>query len=522
MPENSSPVIDTLSGPVRGTVFEADGHAITRFLAIPYADSPRGIARFGPPQPHPPWSEPRDATAYGPAAPQLESSLELMRDPNLTEFGDDCLSLNITTPAPGGGDGGRRPVLFWIHGGAFNTGSGANGLYRSGSLAASGDCVLVTCNYRLGVLGFLRLDEATDGAIPSSGTEGLQDQVAALKWVVDNIAAFGGDPDNITVFGESAGGMSVACLLAMPAARGLCRRAIIQSGGADIALPTERASAMGESFVQLLRQAGHDPADIASMPSEQLVEVGATLRHLQMEGRPAIMGMATVPALDGEHLPVMPIEAIRAGQIADIDLVVGWTRDEWNLFAAFDPQQWQMPEMRMYQLMDRLCGGAERARQLAAVYQGTLADRGRPDHPGAVFSQAMTDYAFRLPALEILDAQIRAGGRASGYCFSWESPLADRVLGACHALELPFLFGTLQPRSIRAWAGEGPQVQQLSTAIQRSWCQFARDGRAQVADQAWPLWDSESPMVADWGERQQLLPLGDVASLPLWRADSIK
>lgn len=514
MPASLTPLVETTSGPVLGIAPREDG--IFHFRGLPYADVPIGTARFQPPQPHPGWSEPLQASVYRAAAPQLEPPMELLRDPGLGEPSDDCLHLNIATP----GLDMRLPVLFWIHGGGFNTGSGANGLYRSVSLPASGDCVLVTINYRLGPLGFLRLDEATDGAAPSSGTEGLQDQVAALQWVHRNIERFGGDPDNITLMGESAGGMSVASLLAMPSARGLFQRAVIQSGGADIAVSKERGAAMGEQFVKRLREAGHDPAELDTLDWRVLVEVAAALRHPERSDRASIIGMPMVPVLDENVLPQMPLQAIEQGDADDIDLLVGWTRDEWNLFAAFNPAQWQMEEMRMYAQLDNMAG-PQKASELASVYQGMLRQRQRAAHPGAIFSQAMTDYSFRLPSLDILNASQTAGsagggGSARAYTFTWESPLADGVLGACHALELPFLFGSLRSKGIRAWAGEGDEAEALSVLMQQCWRQFASSGEMEIDGASWPLWSESNPVVGNFCATAGFTPLADRSGLNVW------
>lgn len=504
-----STIVDTSSGPVEGVAY-ADH---LRFCAIPYAAPPVGSARFRPPAAHPGWTEPLQARKYSAAAPQLEPTLELLRDPSQTDFSEDCLYLNIFTPAC---DDGRRPVLFWIHGGAFTHGSGANGLYRSPDLSVVGNCLLVAINYRLGPLGFLRLDEATDGACPSTGNEGLLDQIAALRWIADNAAAFGGDPDNITLFGESAGAMSVAALLAMPACKGLFRRAVIQSGSGEIAVPVDRAAAMGEQFLSALKDMGHSAADVPRLPWQALCDASARLRHPQVIDRPSAMGMPMVPVMGGADLPELPLRAVERGQTKDIDLMVGWTRDEWTLFSAFVPEQWGTDEMKMYRILEKLSGSADRARQLAAAYHQELAQRERMNHPGGILSQAMTDYAFRIPSLSLLNAQVNAGGRAIAYEFDWESPLADRILGACHALELPFLFGTLSPASIRKWAGEGEQAQALSLLMQRGWTRFAADGQPGFDRQAWPQWDPARMQLVHLAAESGLGEMYDRQSLSAW------
>ena len=211
------------------------------FRGIPFAAPPVGRLRFRPPAPVEPWDGVLDTTHAGPWAPQLPSPLEKMLGappPRWDEAG--CLTLNVTTPAV---DDARRPVMFWIHGGAFVNGAGSSPVYDGKKLARHGDVVVVTVNYRLGAFGFLHLEELFGSDFAGSGNAGILDQVAALEWVRDNIAAFGGDPDHVTIFGESAGGMSVGTLLGMPRAEGLYHRAIVQSGSSSFAVPASAATA---------------------------------------------------------------------------------------------------------------------------------------------------------------------------------------------------------------------------------------------------------------------------------------
>ena len=227
MSQNDKTLIETKSGKIKGSY--QDGLYI--FKGIPYAAPPVGEFRWLPPQPVKPWKGVRQAQTFGPIAPQ-NGALSLAPEYQVEEpQSEDCLYLNVWSP---GADGSRRPVLVWIHGGAFNRGSGSSPMYPGTTLARRGNVVVVTLNYRLGALGFLHLKKLTGGRIPATGNEGLLDQIAALQWVRDNIAHFGGDPDNVTVFGESAGGMSIGCLLAMPQARGLFHKAILQSGSSTV------------------------------------------------------------------------------------------------------------------------------------------------------------------------------------------------------------------------------------------------------------------------------------------------
>ena len=264
------PIVQTSYGELRGT--RAEGLHI--FRGVPFARPPAGARRFRPPERPAAWAGVRDATRFGPAAPQSLGLLGPVFSLGITRMDEDCLSLNVWTP---GVDSRRRPVLVWIHGGAFVLGAGSQSLYDGAVLARRGDVVVVTINYRLGSLGFLRLRELSGGRLPASGNEGLLDQIAALEWVRDEIAAFGGDPGNVTIFGESAGAMSCAALLGAPRARGLFHRAILQSGAANYVSPAETASAVAEEFLAALRIRRRRIADLLSLPPERLVEAQARL-----------------------------------------------------------------------------------------------------------------------------------------------------------------------------------------------------------------------------------------------------
>src|SRR5579863_10236654 len=217
---------------------EQDGLIV--FKGVPFAAAPVGVRRWLPPERQAPWTGVRDARRFGAVAPQNPVTNQALAAMKIEQaHSEDCLNLNLWTP---GLDGARRPVMVWIHGGGFTIGAGSQEIYNGAVLAKRGDSVIVTINYRLGPLGFLRLNDVTQGRIPSSGNEGLLDQIAALQWVRDNIAEFGGDPDNVTIFGESAGGMSVGAILAMPSARGLFHKAIPQSGACHTGATADRAT----------------------------------------------------------------------------------------------------------------------------------------------------------------------------------------------------------------------------------------------------------------------------------------
>src|SRR5690606_26450638 len=317
------PIVRTAHGRIRGTT--RDG--VTAFLGVPYAAPPFGPNRFRAPRPPEPWDGVRDAVEYGPTAPKPGYPPPfdaLLPDPDIP--GEDCLNLNVWTPDPGGSG---LPVMVWIHGGAFRNGSGAVPLYSGRNFARDG-VVCVTINYRLGVEGFANLPGAP-------ANRGLLDQIAALEWVRDNIAAFGGDPDRVTVFGESAGGMSVTTLLSLDL--GLFRRAIAQSGAGSIAqdpsdamlVTKEMAARLGveptaEAFAAL------DPADILPVQAAVAAEVAAVPDPGRWGATTAAGGMSLTPVLDGELLARRPEDAIADGAGRDVDLLIGYTTEEFRFF----------------------------------------------------------------------------------------------------------------------------------------------------------------------------------------------
>src|SRR5690242_17022974 len=316
------PVVRLRDGAVRGKA-APDGYA---FLGIPYAAPPFGANRMRPPQPARPWAGERDATAFGPTVPKGDYPPQYATlFPEVVLPGDDCLNLNVWTPDPGAAG---LPVLVWIHGGSFMNGSSSVGAYDGAAFARDG-VVFVSVNYRLSADGFLFLDDGTANL-------GLLDQLAALRWVRDNIAAFGGDPARVTVAGESAGAMSVTTLLSMPLAEGLFAQAIAQSGAGAHALDTDTARMVADRLAEAL---GVHPDAIASVPLDRLIRAASDLVvEVQTAPDPAKWGSLALsllpfaPAVDGTVLPVAPLDAFAAGQSRDVPLLIGSNRDEARLF----------------------------------------------------------------------------------------------------------------------------------------------------------------------------------------------
>jgi len=467
----------------RGRVAGREQHGVQIFRGIPYARPPLGALRFAAPEPAEPWSGVREAFEFGPSAPQNPLMLPLPGlDVGPTD--EDCLSLNVYTPAA---DGRRRPVLVWIHGGGFVIGSGSQTIYDGSPLARRGDAVVVTLNYRLGSLGFLYLNDLFPEASGLAANAGLRDQVAALAWVQRNIAAFGGDPANVTLFGESAGGMSVATLLGAPAARGLFARAIAQSGAAHNVHTRDVASRVTEHFLGQLAGSPRDalaalrsasPARLCEVQQQTMQQLGTALGLLPFQ-----------PVVDGEFLPRPPLEAIRAGSAAGVALLTGTTRDEWKLFRLLDASLRGFDEAR---LRERIAQHVppDRLEPLLAAYRGVTV-RPPDSWPVEALFAFETDRVFRMPALRLAEAQSsQPGASAFVYQFDRASPALGGLLGACHAVELPFVFGVLDLEGAKLFAGSDPDSRRLSDRVMDAWLAFARDGDPGHDDLAGGAWEA--------------------------------
>jgi len=453
-------VVDTTHGRIEGV--QTDTHQF--FRGIPYAAPPLGQRRFGPPELPEPWTGVRTCAEFGRSAPQAPGVLPDMAGGPTAE---DCLFLNVYTPAA---DAGRRPVMVWIHGGGFTTGSAAGAMFDGGPLCARGDLVVVTLNHRLGALGYMHLP-----TLEAAGTNLAQrDQIAALEWVRDNVEAFGGDPSNVTIFGQSAGGVSVSVLLAIPAARGLFQRAIAQSGAASLAVPRHVAEKNAERLMNELGIDPGDPAKLREIPAERLVvaQQSAFGRWIPTFGLPAL-----APVIDLDLLPGHPLEAIREGVAWDIPLLVGSNRDESKLFTARREAETPVDEEQVLSLVRGLMPRAARgnAERIIEAYRTARASWASTE-PADLLNAIASDRSYRIPAILIAEVQGLNQSRIYKYLFTWESPAMGGNLGACHALELPFVFGTLDAPTIDRFAGAGPEAEALSGRVMDAWIAFAQNG----------------------------------------------
>lgn len=361
--------------------------------------------------------------------------------------------------------------MFWIHGGGFAFGSGSSVSYNTGNLAKRGDIVQVTINYRLAELGFLRLKDATGGKIPATGNEGLMDQMAALKWVRDNIAAFGGDPGNVTVFGESAGGMSIGCLLAMPAAKGLFHKAICESGVGSTSVSLASANAVGESFLKLLNLKSNDVAAIRALTVEQILAADTPLKIAMTRPGEAPRITVTAPVIDGENIPDVTNKVAAKGSARGIPVLIGTNRDEQKLFAMGQPGLARMDEAALAVRLGTIMS-AENVPGVIEAYRKALVKRGVKPSPQELLSAIHTDAMFRMPSIGLVEAQRDNNTPAYNYVFDWVSPVMGGILGACHALEIGFVFGTYNA----VFCGSGPEAEKLSKCMQDAWLAFARTG----------------------------------------------
>ena len=449
----------------------------TAFLGIPFAAPPVGPLRWAPPSPALVWTGTRDATTFGPAPWQPSGGpLDgLVPGMGSDEQSDDCLNLNVWTPSVDD----SRPVLVWIHGGAFSLGAGSLSVYDGSRLAAATNTVVVTINYRLGALGFLVIDDPS-----CTPNVGLLDQVAALEWVRDNISAFGGDPDNVTIFGESAGGGSVLSLLSMPSAVGLFQRAIIQSGASDLLLDRDKAQLVAEAVA---RAAGLETVDVdalRAMSGAQIIEAQA---NAAMELFGTVGTMPFHPVVDGVVLPHTWLEAASSG-FNPVPVIIGTNRDEMDLFKMFDPQAGSLTADGLRTRFEAVGGNVD---ALIDAYRSTGASE-----PPEAWRRANTDIAMWLPALRIAEAR-SAHGPTWMYRFDWEASSPD--MGSPHGVDIPFPFTTIDVDEWDTFVSDPEQAMSLASLMQRSWADFAAEGVPSLGDQDWPSYSADERATAILG-----------------------
>lgn len=473
------PVVPTTGGLVRGV----EDASVLVFRGVPYARAGAGAERWRPPEPPTGWGSVRDAVDWGPVCPQAAAVPGTAFPDDPTHWDEDCLTLNVWTPAA---DDGRRPVLVWIHGGAFTGGTGASLLYRGDRLAARGDVVVVTINYRLGAFGWLAHPALAEEHGPS-GNWGLQDQLAALEWVRQCIGGFGGDPGNVTLFGESAGAMCIAALLSTPAAGVLFHRAILQSG--PPATGSARwAAGQAERLAASLECPVGRPS-LSGLPAEILVEGGRGLGP--GSGQARALPLPFLPVVGAGVLDPTPGEAVARGTAATVPLLVGTNRDEAAFFLLGDHAGAALDVEGVIGRAAHLVG-PEAAPVLVHRYEQARRARGEPVSGRDLWCALVTDIVFRLPSGALAEAQATQQADTFSYLFDWESPFLGGTLGSCHALEIPFVFGTFAEPSVAQFSGGGAPAAALSDRMQQAWLAFARSGDPSCeAVGAWPRYEPD-------------------------------
>jgi len=467
--DTSTLIVKTKQGQVRGTT-EKD---VCVWKGIRYAKAPMGALRFRAPQPVDNWAGVKDATAFGAVAIQMKRILV-----GNEQQSEDCLFLNIWSPAA---DGKRRPVMFWIHGGGFIGGSSSSELYDGAQLAKKGDVVIVSINYRLGPLGFMYFKDMPGGKDNFDSNLGIKDQVAALKWVKENIAAFGGDPDAVTIFGESAGGISVETLMAIPAAQGLFKRAIAESGPANDVWSTKLATQVTTLYLKELGLTTEGLEKLRQLPTDTLVSAMTRLMT-KMKDDPTLP-KTFAPTVDGDFLPHDILSGIHAGQSKGVDLLIGTNKDEANLFAMKKLKIVPVNEEELKPYLGKL--KPEDQKQLVAAYK---------DYPSRnSILELITDGIFTMPSIKFAELQ-SAHANTYMYRFDWASkPIKAVGLSACHGIEIPFVFGTFHTKLGKKILlfSDHKRIYQLSNQLQQAWINFARTGNPDVKDlEDWKKYDA--------------------------------
>lgn len=467
-------MVETTAGKIAGTM----ERRVFTFKGVPYGDSTDGSRRFLPPLPAAPWTKVKFCVDYGPIAPQtgpLVDCLEAAGDERVMGIrrhlrqSEDCLVLNLWTP--GIRDGGKRPVMLWLHGRAYDSGAGSETMYNGANLARRGNLVVVTINHRLNIFGYLHLADIGGEEFAGSGVAGMLDAVLALQWVRDNIAAFGGDPGNVTIFGESGGGAKVSMLLGMPSAKGLFHRAIIESGPGLRGLEAADATAFAERFLAELNIKPNEIRKLQEIPIEQVQGAAKKL----LPGRSAL-GMADprrgamarmAPVVEGRYLPNHPFDPVAAPTAAGIPIIIGTNRHENSTFLTLDPKRKKLTEPELQERLRPILG--DKVDSVIATYKKT-----RPEATPWDLFVALTSEGTRRASIALAERKAAASpDPVYMYLLTWETDYLGDLFRACHILEIPFVFDTVDDMAI---TGGRPDKYELLESINGAWIAFAHGG----------------------------------------------
>jgi para-nitrobenzyl esterase len=505
-------VQETKFGRVRGE--RLDG--VLRFLGIPYAQSIAGKNRFSPPRPLVPWTGVREAVRYAPSSPQPETPFQTpvspaFHPPDYVVPGDDCLALNVWAPEV---VDGKHPVMVWLHGGYWTSGSGSSQVFDGTNLARRRDVVVVTINHRLGLSGYTDFSRVVGGYFADSANLGMRDIVAALEWVRDNIAMFGGDPENVTIFGESGGGWKVATTMAMPSAKGLFHRAIIESGPFTRVLTPAEADDLANA---VLSELGLTPATADTLNDLSLKEVIATEKRM-LAKIPMSMGtpgfpIGFWPVMDGEVIPAQIIEPEAAAISLEVPLLIGQNGHEFTLFMLGDLTAYALDEEQLTaRVTQAFC--AEATPEILASYRRDFPDQ----DPSGLWFRIYSDFGMAVLSLAVMDARVVPGvAPVYAYRFEWQTPIMGGKLYSPHTIEIPFVFDNVTTEAGTVMTGGGAEAAELAETISCAWVEFARTGKPTAPGlPAWPAYSTERRESMHLDTTSQVAPYMDPAMVGLF------
>jgi para-nitrobenzyl esterase len=463
-------IVNTVSGKVEG--FQTE-NGVYAFLGIPYAEAPKGDLRFAAPVEKKPWKTTLQAKQFGFSCPQTNDKSE---PASLLPQDEDCLTLNIWTPMA---DNKKRPVIIYIHGGGFINGGSGDPTYNGSTFSKRGNIVFASINYRINAFGGLYLEDFGE-QYRGSGSTGIQDQIMAMKWIKNNIAKFGGDPENITIMGESAGCISSITLMSLPQTKGLFKKVIAESGGCNVLRTREQASQFTKQFLEI---AGvNDVASLKKLTKEQVVDIAAK----QLAAAGVVADMVFAPVIDETVIPEYPPTAIENGAAKGIALLNGTNHDEYRYWLYYIPSL-------VSTSLDQLLGMAPELKAKLKGQENKILDFYQKKYQGMEKGNEtlafVTDLVFYIPHTQICEAQSKYSN-VWLYRFDWKSH-AQEYFGACHAIELPFVFKTFDSPLSDEIVGPTPPIE-LSDIMQDAWISFARTGNPNHKGMPeWPRYDTE-------------------------------